>query len=663
MDTSSLSDRALLRALFRAATPVTEQETADLTWRPLRFEPATLHAELSQLTGSPLPGLESALAEFADHYQLRAWRVDDVTLPLLGVRAHMPRSLVGEALGPFGAGLLPTRRRALFGSMEAARELVYLGASQSPARRLPSPVQMIRELLGDPVAPPASEILFQEITPIGDRDWTPRELLQADPDFHRPLTEDADLVRFERLLRRDPLDGTMVAALRDFFSRRITVGVRDTVRWTLGGRHPWFDWDRAREIIETCFRRWGDESFVPRLIRIYTHDLDLADDQLTAMLERNREIIRGLAAGLSARLAPALTEALAPGVIQEIAAATLDYRHDHPDFDTEATGDKGSGATARFVGRAALDLARGLIKKELKPRLNRNFGPYLEATGLARQWMGGLADGDRASLFEALEAEVDQRAAAGLLDGYRRPPMMLFTFYESAAPRPREGEQVIDSFRLSQARAPQHAVHFSQQPEITEKLVVFFTLVLRHYLDTGYVPDLMPTERLKEFTLLGLWGHNSPNLVVNLYQDQTSETVRSELRFVGRSQLKHYRPDEDGLSEAALARMAASQLDPLILPTILRALAGFVMTVEEREQGRQRPEDSRTTVARHAVEVARETLRLGIRGTLIDLATVLEVLVDDSANLALRWIDRAERLSARLPARSRGSLRGESESS
>jgi len=663
-DPAALTDRQILRALLGAAVTVEGEEAEDLSWTPLRLERKRLAEELLRLAES-IPGGERRFArgstarrrllarsrELADRLRLRVWRVDDLEFAVLGRPARVPRALVGEALGALGSELLPTRRRALRGSIEAAREATYLGASDVADRALPSPVDLVRQLLGGDPPDESRSVLFEEARPLGRRDWSIRELLEADPDFHRPLLDDDELGRFQRILRQDPLDGNTVLKLREFFDRSTTVGVRDSVRWTLGARHPWFDWERARELLGRCFARWGDERFLPRLVRLYTHDVRVPEPELESLLQTNREVAERLAAALTGRLAGGPGARLDREALVEIAAAALDYRHDHPDFDVEAAGRQGGETTVRFVGRAALDLARGLAGQGPEPRANRNFVAYFEVTDLSRRLLGDLDETERERVLGQLEAEVQRQAAAGALAEYRRPPMVLYTFYESAAPAPRRGEKLVDSFRLSEARSPAHALHMERRPEITEKLVVFFTLVLRHYLDTGFAPDLMPAERVKDFMLLGLWGHNTPSLVINLYQKRSGK-VRSEIRFVGRGQVKSYSVDEDGISEAALARMAVSQLGPLLEPSILRALAGFVMAVEEQEQGAKPSGLERVGVARHAVEVYREGLRKGIRGTLVDLAATLEVLVDDSADLAQRGLDRVERLAGDWLARS-----------
>jgi len=221
---------------------------------------------------------------------------------------------------------------------------------------------------------------------------------------------------------------------------------------------------------------------------------------------------------------------------------------------------------------------------------------------------------------------------------------VLYTFFEAPLPRLADGEELLETFRLSELRAPRYALLLREHPELVGKLVVFFTLVLRHFLDTDHVPDLRPTRLVRDFMLLGIWGYDTQNLLVNLYRREGSAAVRSEIRFIGRTQLKHYRPEQDRLQEAALMRKAVSHLGPLLEPSMLRALGNFLMAYAEATQGLRNRPDSRVAVARQALEVVRETVRGGLKAGLVDVATILEVAVDGGVDGAQRALDRVDEL-------------------
>jgi len=360
------------------------------------------------------------------------------------------------------------------------------------------------------------------------------------------------------------------------------------------------------------------------------------------------QVCDAFAGQLGGRLGGQVREKLSDDDLRHLAHAALDCHHDHPDFDLEATGRQGGGTTIKFVGHAVYVLASNATGGEPAARRNVNLAAHFAQKGYQRLWLAALDDEERASFYLALSDQLRAYDEAGGLEvgsgqrlQYSRPPLVICTFYESPGPRPRDGEEVLDSFRLDELREPLHARNLRDHPDVFEKLVVFFTLVLRHYLDTDHAPDLRPANLMRDFVLLGLWGTNSPNLVINLYRDAGSGRVRSEVRFVGRTQIKAYQSSER--QEAALARLMASQFGPLLEPSVLRAVGTFMMAAAEAQEGSRVQDVGAVAFARHSLELLRETVRTGIKGSLVDLATMLEVLVDNSVDAAQRGLDRIAR--------------------
>ncbi len=646
----AIADRTLLRALVGAANerPLTPQE--GLNWRELRFDPQALQDALAGLEKPPSAAARKKLAGFAEafaqRFRLRISRVDDLDLPLGGDTVQVPRWLAGQALGALGETLLPTRRRARRLSHEAAREVAYFGYGQLGDQLLPNPLALVRGALAGQEALYLDPVLLDEAGPSVGRRFSIFDLLRSDEFFHREVDGEPELARFQQRLREDPLDGSMVVRLRAFFSKRATVGLRDTTRWALGSRHPWFGWSKARDLLAACFERYGTENFLCPRLNFYTYDPEVEDDRLEAMLAANEEVCAGFAQQLGARLPEPVRRGLDDDVLAHLARAALDCHHDHPDFDLEATGRQGGQTTLRFVGHAVYVVASNAAGGDPEPRRNVNLAAHFAEKGYQRLWLAGLDEEGRAAFYQALGDQIREYDEAGGLLGpdgrrlvYTRPPLVICTFYESPDPLPRAGEEVVDSFRLDELREPLHARNLHAHPEVFEKLVVFFTLVLRHYLDTDHVPDLRPANLLRDFMLLGLWGTNSPNLVINLYRDEASDRTRSEVRFVGRTQIEAYRPDERH-QEAALARLMASQFGPLLEPSVLRAVGTFMMAAPELQEGSRVQDVGAIAFARHSLELLREAVRTGIKGSLVDLATMLEVLVDNSVDLAQRGLDR-----------------------
>jgi hypothetical protein len=533
---------------------------------------------------------------------------------------------------------------------EAAREVAYFGYGTLGDQLLPQPISLVRAALAGERELVAGPVLLDEAGPVLGRIWSLFDLLRADPSFQREVDSEAELSRFQMRLRDEPLDGNSVTRLREFFSKRATVGLRDTTRWALGSRHPWFGWQRARELIAHCFERWGTENFLCPRVHLFTWDLALDEGQLRAGLQANQRAAGLFADQLERRLSGATVTALGRDALVQLALAALDCHHDHPDFDLEAQGRQGGETTARFFGHALYVLISGATGRQQAPRRNLNLAAHFRHMGVERQLLAPLGPEDREHFYSVLDALIRAYAeqggigdGTGLKVAYERLPMVLYTFYRTPGPQPRDAEQVLDSFSLDALREPAHAAHLREHPEVFEKLVVFFVLVLRHYLDTDRVPDLRPEHLVRDFMLLGLWGTNSPNLVVNLYRNEKTGKTRSELRFVGRSQIKAYRPESDRKEEAALARLLASQFGPLLEPSVLRAVGAFLMAAEERLRGSRVQDVGALALARHSLELFREAARMGIKGSLVDLATMLEMLVDNSIDIAQRGLTRLGR--------------------
>ncbi len=651
------SDREILRALVEAAVVDDGASAGSLNWRTLVFDADALERRLRKLARpATAPGrrrLKAFAREFADRYRLRVSLSGDIPVPMAGGKAHLPRWLVGEALGALGSNLMPTRQRVRRIAAESARELAFFGYGKLGDQVLPHPIALVRGALAGEESLYLDPVLLDEEGPSVGRKWSVFDLLRNDEFFHRQVDGEAELARFQQRLREDPLDGNMVVKLREFFSKRATVGLRDTTRWVLGSRHPWFDWQRARKLIVECFEHWGTENFLCPRTTLYTFDVEISDDRLRAMLAANDRTVELFASNLAGRLHGSVRDKLADA-LGHLARAALDCHHDHPDFDLEARGRQGGETTARFVGHAMYVLASNFAGKEPRPRRNFNLAAHFEIKGVEKVWLGGLDEEEKASFYLALNGLLkDYTEQDGVGDGtgrkhvYESLPLVVYGFFEPATPRPRKGERVLDSFSLAELREPQHSKHLKAHPDVFEKLTVFFTLVLRHYLDTEHAPDLRPERLVRDFMLLGLWGTNSPNLVINLYESELIGKVRSEIRFLGRTQVKGYRPEEDRKYEAALARLMASQLGPLIEPSMLRSVGAFLMAAEESVMGSRVQEMGTIAFAKHTLELFREAARTGIKGPLVDLATLLEMLVDNSVDLAQRGLDRFSRTQDR----------------
>ncbi|NOZ87280.1 MAG: hypothetical protein GXP49_13635 [Deltaproteobacteria bacterium] len=639
-DKGRARDRDILSCMLESAVRV--EDLKDLSYAGFMLEPGPLEKALVKRMGFSRGRAAKAARSIGHNLRLRIWKNEPIEVKLGGRVLRINRSLVAEALGALASDLLPTRRRAIQESMAAAREVLYFGGDgKNPLPVLASPSVLVDMAgKGEDLSASGKE-LFLEDAPLWNKNWTVRELLERDRSIQKSFGSEDDIKSFQEKLREDVLDGATVMKLREFYSRKITVGFRDTMRWALGSRHPWFGWNRARDLIEHSFKEHGSESFLPSFLRIYTYDLDLEESEIKTILESNTKVVYRLAGLIKPQLIARTREALSDGRLERLCAVCLDYHHDYPDYEIEARGRIPGGVSAGFAAKAAADVLRKMLGMELEPRRNTNVGVYCRSIGIEQELLGGLEESEKKDIYRIIEETLS--GTSGPAAEYVRPKMILYTLFQSPVPRARPGEKLVDSFTLADAKVPRHSVHMVKNVALLEKLVVFFTLVVRHYLDTGYVPDLMPADKMKDFTLLGLWGHNTRSLRINLYESDGNGD-RTEIVFTGKGQIRRYRPDEEGISEAAVAKMIVSHLDPLIEPSVLRALAGFLMALDEHLRGNRARGLERLSVARHAVEVYREGMRRGLKATMVDMATLLEVLVNDSADMAQDGLNRLEKL-------------------
>ncbi len=656
----AVSDQAILSALLDSAVPFDSSDTADWVWKHLRFDPERLSRELANLLPAGHRNTKTSARtiarQLATQYELRQARVDMLRFDLLRRRWEVPRALVGEALGAFGSSLFHTRRRSLTSAVEAARELAYFGYGPPPAEAF-SPLVRVRSWLSGETQPAQEPILLEEQNFNSTRHWSAVELLAHDPVYHGRPPRMADMGSVQKRLRREPLDGAMVSKLREFFSRRATAGVRDTMRWALGSRHPWFGWPRARDLIMECFERWGDENFFAWRTNVYREDPLIETAERARMLENNRRAVSLFAARLGSALNREPPLELSTERLRAIAELVLDHHYDYPDFDLEALGNQQGITTAHFVGHAATVFASHLRGDQVTPRRNRNIAGLFSSMDAPGRWLARFDDHQRERFFEIVREQLDaMQERGGLADEsgelvtYQRPPMILLSFISAPTPQPLPHERVQDSFRLSQVRTPQFAGYLRSQPDLIEKLVVFFTLVLRHYLDHACLPNLRPKDWLRDYWLLGLWGDCAENVWVNLYQNKKTGEVRSEVRFLGGDQHNVCRPDQDHAREAELLHKAADILGPDPEQGALRALASFLMALQESQEGSRSAALDQVAIMKQTLEVFRETARSGVRGTLVDLATTFELVLDGAIDTAQRGLSRVGRWSSKLNA-------------
>ncbi len=651
---NGLTDRSILRALMKCAIEQPTPPVESITFKEMLLDEKKLTKSLVELlpttTSDEKKRLAAFSADFHSRVRMRVSDTKDLEFTVGKEKLKIPRWLAAQVLGALGENLLFTRRKARQTGQESAREIAYFGYGPIEEQSLAHPVSLIRAALEKKDQVYVDPVLLDESGRSVGRRWSVFDLLKTDRFFQRDVGGEPELARFQQHLREYPLDGNSALKLREFFEKSATIGIRDTTRWALGSRHPWFGWNKARQIVSECFEKWGTENFLYPRVNIFTYDLALDEQELADRLVQNQRAIEVFAKRLRSSLSISVQDKLDDRVLEHLAAAVFDSHLDLPDFDLEARGSQGGQTTVRFAGHAMMVLAASSAGRPSTPRRNINIAAHFKEKGYENLWLTGLDTEQLASFYLTVNSLLGEYTQAGGFVAengdriqYTHVPLVMYTFYQAPVPRPKRDEEILDSFSLDAMSEPQHVKNLRENPEVFEKLVVFFVLVLRHFLDTEHVPDLVPKRILWDYMLLGLWGTSSPNIVVHMYRNKNTGKVRSEVKFIGLHQVKAYLPHEDRKHEAALARLLASQMFGQVLePSIMRAIGTFIMAVEQLREGTNSRRPGPVTFAKQSLEVFRETVRVGIKGTLVDLATMFEVLLDNTVDTVQRGLDKLD---------------------
>ncbi len=644
-ESANVLERNILRAFFRSAKPIDQ----DLRWKRYRFDFNTLSKQLNTITHTAIP--EEIVHEFSERLGLTVLRVDPIKLNIYGFERAFDRQAIAEGMGAVGVQFFPTRQSASRSAFESAREVAYFSAGPFENQFLECPIGRIMHTIHPDQPVPALGTIMRDMRDQFSSDEMIFDTLTKDIYFKANVQDKESLEAFQTALHIDPLSPAIVEKCTEFFNKRATIGIRDTMRWMLGSRHPWFDWNRAQKLILSAFANNKTTDFNTPQIVYYAYDPSIDEIDIETTLAHNKQIVAAFADSLNQALnkeSPKIASLL-QSKMEFLASWILDIHHDYPDFDLESAGCFGPSTHIDFLGHSIQNkVNQEFLGGESQMRLNLNMRAHFEARGLDKSTLDSLNDAERETFFATLQdvlAQYDKQLNIPE-NSYKRIPCILFLFQDLGTPNPRENERLLDAFDMSQMTQLEHASYMRSFPEISEKLVVFFTLTLRHMLETEHVPDLKPRDFFKDFMVLGLWGTRSPNIRINLYVDKSlderdlAETLtRSEIRFVGTEQVETH-PLEHIREEAKALRLAVAHFAPLIEPSILRNLGTFTMAMEEFRDSTHVFKTDPMSLLRYALDMCREAARWGIKGSVKDTLTVFEYLLDNSYDNLQKDLDR-----------------------
>ncbi len=649
------TERAVLRAFFNSLVVKDE----GIRWRQFRFDRQALAQHLSQLGSVP----QRLVDEIAGRYGVSVLRSDPLKLRIYGFERQFDRQTIGESLGAIGVQFFPTRHSANRSAYESGRECAYFGYGPMESQFFDCPVAQVCAALNGQSEVPEKGTILRDLREGFAEDRTVIEMLSDDTFFAHKLANFGELSAFQEDLRRNPLSKEVEDKCESFINRRVTIGVRDTLRWMMGARHPQFDWDHAKSLINDAFGHYGKANLNTPQIVYYSYDPSIPEADIETMLAHNFEVLDAFRQALEKAVSQDdadIYHLIEPN-LERLAAWILDIHHDYPDFDLESAGRIGATTQIDFLGHSIHNkVSQELLGNDSETRRNINIQAHFKARGIEQQCLAMLSDAQKERFYNVVDDLLEQYNAEQGVAGahgvmmYRRIPCVLFMIQDQGNPVAKAGERLLDSFDMSQMTELEHASYIRSFPEISELLLVFFVLTLRHTIDTEHVPDLKPRDMMRDFLALGLWGTRTPNIRIHLYVDDSlndkdlaEKLARAELRFLGTEQVEMH-PLNHIREDAKAVRFAIQHLMPLIEPSILRNIGVFAMALDEFNASSKPFNLDGMSVMRYGVDVWREIMNWGLKGSVQELFTVAEYCAESSYNGVQRGLKALTRQLRKL---------------
>ncbi|MBN2725559.1 MAG: hypothetical protein JXR95_15950 [Deltaproteobacteria bacterium] len=586
---------------------------------------------------------------FSSRFLLKVGRTDNFTMRL-GGRAplEVPRSLVSEIFGNIGYSLFPTWRKTVMDSTEASREIPYFYNGNGYNLFFPNLCEFIRELLENKIEyfPDGSlegEFLFKSTE--DEEAWNLFRLLAQDRYSENNIDNMDQLRLLSDAIRANPLDRKTTEILRNFFNAPITVGVRDAIRWLSGARHPKMKWDEARQIISDCFEKHGAENFLLPEQTFYIHAPNQDGKKIEGRIDNNSRFLDAATEIFYDRMNAREQHLFDSNYIRKILSDAFEYHHSYPLYKLEDTmgyvNPALAGVVLKFVQYAGLFFS-GV---KLPARRNTNIVNYLQKRGVLEEVRDKLLPGNqRRFLSKLLYFILDYDLRGGIRYNnemlmWQSIPTTFCTFQERADFLP-DKTRKIDQFSLEDLAKTEYSFYLRRYPELAEKLVVFFVLVLRFFMDTDFIPDLRPDEAGINIFILGIWGYMTENLLIILYEDE-HENHHFRIKFVdNKDHFKQYKREVDREEPMGIAKHGMRIVQPVVVPAMLRAVGNFVQIVSENKQGLVRKEINLKGLIDYTVAVAQEVVVKGINYGTEGIQSVITDGFDDAAKIASSTVSR-----------------------
>ena len=654
-----IGQTSVLRAVYESCEYLNPDSPGGAHADVMVIDPQRLGAGLRNLRGvapgDPFGGaLEELATRLADRFVVKRGKIEDFRMQLVGSKENvLPRDRISHAFGPYGYNLLPTVEKTLIDAHEAAREIPYLGYGEADKLLAPDIIGQCSHAVNrreSPTALPPTEAglflsLLDEVEG-NDVEQTLYDILERDSYFKGRCRNFSELRAYQDFIRTNPLSRVMDDQLEAFFSAPITVGVRDTVRFALGSRHPELGWEAARQTIMSSFARQRTENFLPAEVTYYAIDYNQDQERTQDLLDLNGRVVEGFAALMDEQLRTRGFLGVEAGVIRRIARQVLDYHHGYALYDLEPYQGLLSVSTLKMAARVSTDLSLALAGVKLQKRRNHRLSRLQARPGDLQSLVARMDESEQDTFFGALEAALANYVRrGGVTDGtgnvwtYHPLPRTFYTFQERADFPSRARGQVEETFTLEELQQPPRNTLLQSVPGLAEKLTVFFVLVHRYYKDTGFLPDLRPRNAGRDIFLLGIWGQISDNLLITVRRTDDGE-VHADLCFVdNKDQFKEYRRNEDRKAPVGMAKHALRLTGSLVEPALLRSIGLFTELAYDNESGAERSRASIMEMySTKGLDIVHEVLHSGIEQIFDNGKVVVEDVVDDIFTGLKKWL-------------------------
>lgn len=627
-------DHTFLFAFMKAATPLGTRGSHSQVYALSEDGLAEALDDLAKAFGAS----ETSRAEIrlfarliARRFLLKVGNIRDYVVKLRGGRETIiSRSLMSEVFGPVGYNLAPHYRKVLHDARDAVREIPYFGFGKPEDQFAPDLLAHLRSLLrGErPTASAEEAIFLVEQTSFNRNSMSAFDFLSSDPYLPEPIRDFPSLRRFQEFVRSIPVTTQMRERIQAFFEAPMTVGLRDVLRFLEGSRHPRIGWQGAEAAIRKAFERFGKENFLPPEINYYTYSVDLPPELRKTIEKENQRAARALARLLVERAPLPWTIHLSDGELEALARGILEIHHDYPIYQVEPYTGIFSAATLRLLGRLALGLAIHLSGLKLPDRRNILTEDLAKDQKVVIEFLQKLPDSERPAFLALANRLLLETALMGGVkaeDGrvlpFRRLDRTFYSFQEKAQ-YPIENKGTVHAFLTledllgtSEGRAL-----LEKNPSIAERLLVFFTLVYRYFLDTGFVADLRPDDAGRDLFLMGHWGYKTRNVIV-VAGEEKGGAPTVVVRFVdNKDQFKQYRRFEDRSRPLGLARYGLRLVHPLVEPAMERSIGIFAQMVAQ---------DSVSTTGKGIAARVNHMLKETVDAALTHTQAFLHDLIDD----------------------------------